>query len=352
MTRPLAESVQRWLAGQGHALFGQPQPPLAVTVRTASTGTVFLAELQFGDGPKRVAVKQIAGDAIIPCPANLCRLHEIIRARDPRLAAAMPAFLGHEPDARLVAMEFVAGRPLNELLANASWWPGWREAQCRAWLAAAAGVLAALHDIPARAIGVPSEVRRHDFFTSALEEGWTDPRIQAWLPPAFRDPERLYRDLSADFFDRSDDQLTPRDAQAKNTLVAANGQVAYIDFDYLGGCPAVGVAHYLVSLDRLQLRYPLGWRGRRIAGWKQCFVDHYAKARPGVVAELRFFYPWSLMKNYLHQVSYRPRSGWYLARFYGRCLRTFLEHRDAAEPNRRGAGDSGLFATACQRCRA
>lgn len=349
MMHVLGDTVQRWLASQGHVLLGEDVRAEAVEVRMAATGTVFLATLHFAGGPRRVAVKQLPADAIVNCPESLCRVHEAIRTRDGRLTAAMPAFLGFEAEHRLVAMEFIAGQTLRDLLWKALWLPACGEVARQRWLADAAGILAALHSISARDSGVPSESRPNNFFVAALEEGWREPRIQAHLPAEFRDPERLYRHLPAAFFDRADDQLTPRDAQAKNTLVTADGQVAYIDFDYLGGSPAVSVAHYLVSLDRIRLRHPFGWQARRVTTWKQCFVDHYAKHRPGVVDDLLFFYPWSLMKNYLHQVSYRPRSAWYLARFYGRCLRSFLEHRLAAHAPQCHVAEHGLFTAACCR---
>jgi hypothetical protein len=121
--------------------------------------------------------------------------------------------------------------------------------------------------------------------------------------------------------------------------------VVFIDMDYLGGSPAVSLAHYLVSLDRIGLRHPFAWHSQQLAAWKQCFLEHYSQFCPQVVADLLFFYPWAIVKNFHQQVLYRPRTAWYLARYYGSCLRAFLANALQQRAAGQTSPDRQLFAS-------
>jgi hypothetical protein len=89
--------------------------------------------------------------------------------------------------------------------------------------------------------------------------------------------------------------------------------------------PALGVGHFLASLDRLGARYLPLLPFSRVARWKHCFASAYLEqASPTAAADLLFFYPWALLQTFHRHRCRWPRLRRCLAWYYARQLRHFL----------------------------
>ena len=85
------------------------------------------------------------------------------------------------------------------------------------------------------------------------------------------------------------------------------------------------VPYFLVSLDRIALRWPFTVAYRQIALWKAHFLAEYLNNAPDCVAEdVVFFYPWALLWTLEdHSARFRLARP-YLKSFYLGRLAAFL----------------------------
>jgi hypothetical protein len=340
---PLTHHVRALLAEKGHLFLGEDGPPRAVEVRPNSSARV--ASLAFPGGPRRLVVKPVAAEpAGLRRPEKLCSVHEAVRARSAALAGRTPRLLGIDPGHRLVVMEYVAGPTLLALLRR-SLGPFRRgAAPCEPLLRQAASLLAQLHRLAAAEVGVPGAPSANGAYRADFEASWRDPLVRGLLPAGYADPQRLYDRLPPSFFGRAEDRLLLVDTQPKNMLVADGGAVYLIDLDYSAGNPAVGLAQFLVGLDRLGLRHVLTRPAARIAAWKRCVVAAYFEQAPAWVAEdLVYFYPQVLLQMIGQHAAARPWLRWYLAGYYGRRLRGFLTNLDRLPAGGAGRSPAELF---------
>jgi hypothetical protein len=320
----------RLLRGRGHVWLGEPEPPRAVTLRPNQTAVV--ASLEFAGGVRHVVVKSIPEHANIPCPEKLREVHDGLRARGARLAGGLPRFAGVGREERLLVMEFVDGRPLEDVLKASLRSPVRRDDPGEVPLRETAALEAEMHRVCGADVGLAGPYPNRSYLPG-FEAAWKHPSVARVLPLGLRDARRLYDLLPPSFFDRAGDRVMAGDIQPKNVIVREGGGVCLIDLDYTAGNPAIGVAQFLVALDRLGTRCPLGPPLRRIASWKQQYLAAYLEGSPHSVAEdLSFFYPSLLVQHLLEHSASRPWLRRYLVAYYGRRLREFL---------RRLGGDGG-----------
>jgi len=220
-------------------------------------------------------------------------------------------------------MEYVAGSSLESLLLGFML-PA-RRAEALRGLAATGAVLAAFHRWPASEVGGPCSPRPNRSYVEGIAGLWArSPLGRFGRTPTSLDD--VVAHLSPGFFDREGDRVMPCDSQPKNVMVARARGISLVDLDYLGGSPAISVAAFLGSLDRIALRFPgpLGWRASNL--WKRVFLDGYCRrAGPEVLDDLVFFYPWTLLQQHDSLAESHPRLDWYLTRHYGRRMSAFIQ---------------------------
>ncbi len=341
---PLTLQVRQLLAARGHVFLGQAAPPRAVDVRRNCTAVV--ASLAFADGRRRLVVKAVAaGDVGLGTPERLYAVHEAVRARSPALAERTPRFLGIDAERRLVVMEYVPGATLLARLRGHLRLFGSPAGPAEPPLRQAAGLLAELHRLPAADAGLADRPSPNGAFLPDFEASWNALAVRRLLPPRYHDPQRLFDHLPSAFAGRAEGRLLLVDTQPKNMLVDDAGRVYFIDLDYSAGNPAIGLAQFLVGLDRLGLRHPLARPGPQVAAWKRCFLDAYgAQAPPSVAEDLVFFYPWVLLQILRQHAAGHPWLRWYLSAHYGRRLREFLANLDRLPASDVARRPAALFA--------
>lgn len=325
--RSLAKKVGRLLSERGHLFLGEAEPPRSVAIRRECTA--FMASLVFPRGTQRVVVKEVQSYGRFDSLRDLIAFHNGLNSFCEGLDGRVPRFLGADVDDQLIVIECIDGVTLRRLVERALRPASPGVEACDNLLIQAAEALADLQRMPAAKVGLPCRPRKNSTFLPDFEASWGETRIARFLPGECRSPEKLYQDLPAAFFGRDDEHLLLSDTQPKNILVRhSDGAPCFIDIDYTGGNPAITVAHFLVSLDRLGLRASRAARLKRISAWKQSFLSAYCRrAAPSVSEDLAFFYPWCLLQNLKRHLNYRPLLGWYLGPYYGAQLREFLLNR-------------------------
>ena len=312
--------LDSWLRTRGNQLLGRPHPPL--TVRLEKNTSTHTAWLGFDDAEIRVAIKELHRDVSEGTSRDLIRICRSVVAINGALTDHLPRFLGCSPTGRHVAMEFIPGWNLERLLMSALR----RRAGCDPYptrvLAASARVLAALHDIRSDRVGLPRSSRSIASFLDGMRR--TASSLQEW-GLLDRAVERLVGAASAaagPILECAGSSLLPTDAQPKNILVPSESRVCFIDLDFTSGPRGLGVAFFLVSLDRIALRSH-GSRALEIVdAWKRAFAQSYLEASdPHVAREIDFFYPWMLVQVMSDHLRQRPLLSWPLAARYRWLLR-------------------------------
>lgn len=308
-----------WLWTRGSQLAGRPHPPL--TVRLEKNTSTHTAWLGFDDAEIRVAIKQLPREASEGASRDLIRICRSVVAINGTLTDHLPRFLGRSPTGRYVAMEFIPGWNLERLLTSALRRRASDPCSTRL-LATSARVLAALHDIRSDQVGLPRSSRSIASFLDGMRHAAS--ALQEW-GLLDRAVDRLVGAASAaaePILECAGTSLLPTDAQPKNILVPSESRVCLIDLDFTGGPRGLGVAFFLVSLDRIALRS----RGSRalevVDAWKRAFVQSYLEASdPHVAREIDFFYPWMLVQVMSDHLRRRPLLSWPLAARYRWLLR-------------------------------
>jgi hypothetical protein len=320
--------VRDYFTSGGHIIVGQARPPERVDVRRI--GTAYLATLRYGAQAIRTIVKPLAPDSWLHDPTLLYHVHYRLQNADPLLSRVLNNMVAPVAERGWVIVEYVAGLSLREVLGRALRFPVLHNTQPSILLAQTARALAALNQIDAVQARLPLAPQANVSYVEKLEECWADPCIQPYLPQLWRaGPPAGIVGSSFRGRGRIGDRVILIDCQPKNILIPCRGEVRFIDQDYGVGNPALGLAFFLVTLDRLGLRHPLPWQRARIAAWKAVFLESYFQnADPWIAEDLPFFYAWTLARQLRRHVL-GPRWGRWLFRpyirwSYGRHLREFL----------------------------
>jgi hypothetical protein len=301
---------------------GRDEFPIPLVVQKKSSALIvsLLAE----HGPRKFVVKKLLAHHSISCSENLCAVNENIRGVDARLAQFLPRFLAYDKNESLVIRAYTPGRSLLDHLRWRLLLPFGGNGTVEPLLRRVGIQLEHLHRVTAAQAGLTRPGPKNRDLLSSLTACWTDPFVAAHLPQEYRSPRLLLDHLPASFFERDLQFVLLSDPQAKNVLVDEAGNVHFIDINYFAGNPAHGLAEFLVSLDRLALRWPPAFRGR-IDGWKRVILKAYLDHAPHSAAEdLLFFYPWKLLLMLQAHAAKRFLYRSYLAWSYLRPMRGIL----------------------------
>ena len=186
-----------------------------------------------------------------------------------------------------------------------------------------ADLLSALHEIDAGQLGLPAEPQANSQYLRDFEALWDRSALRAFLDGEWRQGRRMLDGLPEAFAHRRSNQLLMLDSQPKNIVLSDSNAPRFVDIDYVGGNPAIALGHFLISLDRLALRWP-GARSSQVDDWKRAFLIRYLRQAPPSVAEdLVFFYPWLVVRVSAWHCRTRPWLAPCLRRCYGQRLGRF-----------------------------
>jgi len=299
-------------------------PPASVSIH-AKNG-VLLAEIDIAGVSRKIVVKSTRNNTHLNDPQQLLELHRRICSRDERIARAMPKLLAAQPHYGWLAMEFVEGPTLLAILKE-SLRKGRRHGDLADQaLDDLAMHLSAINRLNADEIGLPPQRCSNRRYLEDFKRAYVGCTFKRFLPPHLDTVEKFYARLPSAFFERTRQQLSLVDCQPKNVIVGRDGRIRFIDIDYCAANPALGLAHFLIGLDRIGLRRPLPRALHQIEQWKRRFLHAYFNRADRCIAEdLAFFYPATLMRVYRWQINDHRWLRPYLTFYYGRRLRQFLQ---------------------------
>jgi len=285
--------------------------------------SALLAKLDCDGIDRQAVVKTIGPHAHLPNVDRLLAVHRRVRELDASLAESTPWLRRGCADGDWIVGEFIAGATLADLLRRSL-----RHDQlglCDRALQRTAGILAALTRIPATQVGLPNEPAPNATYLNDFAGLWTRSPLRRFLPGAFQSPDALPALLGDAFATRKWDRLLMADGQPKNVIIAKAFRPYFIDIDYTCGSPAMALAHFLVSMDRMAMQRPFR-RADTIRRWQRVLVEAFGKqAGPAAVEEVVFFYPWLLIRVAAWHGRARPWLKSLLQHLYGRRLARFCE---------------------------
>lgn len=320
-----SRQIGAWLRTTGNELVGRAHPPLSV--RLEKRRSIHTAWLRFEDAEIRLAIKKVRHATSEQAGWELIRIYRSVVATNDALAKHVARVLGHSPAGRHVAMDFVPGCNMERLLAS--------DLRPRAGCAphtirvleASARVLATLHAIDAGTVGLPHSGRSIASFLDGMRRTAAGLQARGLLDPQVKRLVRFAAAKAEPILEYAGGSLLLTDAQPKNVLVPIASGVCFIDLDFAAGPCGLGVAFFLVSLDRIALR--ASWPGaiEVLDEWKRSFVRAYLKASGNSVAQqVAFFYPWMLVQIMSDHLKRRSFFSWPLAARYRGLLRAMSRH--------------------------
>ena len=300
-------------------------------VRIERRGTTYLVSVEGQGVTSRCVVCPRIREDHIQDAGELQRVHGVVRGGSEELARGLPMVLDVEPQQQWVVFEYLAGAPLLEVLKT-----GLRRGNVQSGLEAlrqTGCLLAQINGFSAAKLGLGQPLALHAEYVRQMDLCTADPLVRRWLPEDGCWQAALARVTGEDFEKRYGDRLMLVDCQPKNVLVTEAGDARCIDIDYATGSPALNVAHFLISLDRLGLRHPQARRQRLLAECKAAFVQAYLEVgEPWIGQDLAFFYAWLLMRCIRQHANLHPLLGGYIRRSYGRRLQRLLRGLETGLP--------------------
>jgi hypothetical protein len=308
------------------------------------SGRIFVVSLAGGN--RKVLVKDITQNTHIKDPVELLKVHAHVVAQDEVLVRSMPKIYLADPTPGCIMMEYIEAPTLEKVLGDDLAGRRDQEQRIGEFLANLASLLLALHGVRLVSRYPSFHAWRNDEVLSKFEPIFTDPAIRRYLPKGMDTLESFYARFSPGFFSRTYEELALVDCQPKNILAPASGPLRFIDLDYTVNNPALGVAQFLISLDRLGLRCPIPSRMAKINAWQHRFVLEYLRgANPTFAESLAFFYPSTLLRTYSLHARKRRALRSYLRWYYGSRLRRFLEGLQEIPADQYPHGVPELFAS-------
>jgi hypothetical protein len=319
----LLDRAARLLYERGHVFVGESTPPRRIEARVV--GTAVIATLEHTGYRHQVVLKPTELNRSIRDAEVLAGVLESLATSNDRIAKSFPAVLGGDSRAGMLVMAFVQGEGLVARLRRALASGGQTGEDSHSQIRHAARILAAVHGVVAD--GKPysgAAVRTNASFVRTFEQ--TAARFDGVFAAAgFNRPLDLLNRLSSAFFERRGNRTLLIDARPKNAIVRTTGALCFIDLDCAPASPAMGVASFLASLDRLGARYPGRDAQELIAAWKRSFLHAYfASDEPWPEEDLIFFYPWTLLQMFEQHRAEHPWLMPYLRWYYGLRLQRYL----------------------------
>lgn len=301
---------------------------------------VFVLSLAGGD--RKAIIKDITGNTHIRSPDQLMKIQEYILARDTQLARSMPRILAVEQEPAWIMMEYIEAPTLEKILISCL--NGDDAARAEAGIDEMAGIFLSVNALKPVGEGLPFVPWRNEEGIRNFELAFEASALRRYLPEEFRAFDKFSSRFTPDFFSQTHEALSLVDCQPKNVLAPAAGPLRLIDLDYAVVNPALGVAQFLISLDRLGLRWPSSARRTRIEAWQRRFVAAYLQhADPSFAESLVFSYPSTLMRVCALHAAERPVLARYLRWYYGNRLNRFLVRLRDVPPARYAEALPDLF---------
>ncbi len=321
--RRTARQVSRFFLAEGGRLWGDDGPVRSVALRRCHSA--LLVKLDCDGIDRQAVVKTVGADAHLPTADCLLAVHRRVRQLDASLAQSTPWLRRAWAGGDWIVSEFIAGPTLEDLLRQSL--RDGHGGPCDLALQRTAGILAALTRIPAAQVGLPAEPAPNAAYLKDFPSLWARSPLRRFLSGRFQSPDALPALMGDAFAARKWDRLLMVDSQPKNIIVAEEEAFRpyFIDIDYTCGSPAMALAHFLVSMDRLAMPRP-SQRADSIRRWQRLLVEAFGReADPTAVDEVVFFYPWLLTRVAALHARTRPWLKSLLLYPYGRQLARFCD---------------------------
>ncbi|MFA5864846.1 MAG: hypothetical protein WC975_09175 [Phycisphaerae bacterium] len=285
--------------------------------------TIFFETLE--GGKKTVVVKDISGNTHVKDPEQLLRIHTHITRQENSLAASLPKIFGIDRDRCLIRMEYIPGSTLETILKSKLKKSRDSDPNVTETFNGLAELFAAMTRLKPSEAGMPFTPWQNRNVLSTFEPLFTRWPLRHYLPLEINTLQKFYDKFNGQVFSRIIENLMLVDCQPKNILVAEGGSLRLIDMDYAVTNPALAVAHFLISLDRLGLTRPFNFVIAKIAAWQRCFLSAFFKhSEPDFIEDLAFFYPTTLLRVCNWHEKNRKWAAPYLRWYYGNRLKNYL----------------------------
>jgi hypothetical protein len=248
----------------------------------------------------------------------------------PSLADALPEIIGVDANRNWAILRYIPGRTMESVLRCRQW-----RLPCLLNIDIDDSLRRLAHVLMAMASATPAGAgfRTNDSARLEFESIFTDPVMQRYVPVAATQPSDVYAAVHTANWPTVPLVYTLGDGQPKNVIVAANASPRLIDIDFGLAPLALGVAHFLVGIDRIGLWHPTAGARTMRACWKQTLVRAVVDAADDrIVQNLALLYPTLLIRMCRLHTAARPVLGRWLRWHYGGCLGRFL-HRLTASPS-------------------
>jgi hypothetical protein len=286
------------------------------------------ADLRFAESSTRLIIKQMPDKSRGTTGRNICQIHDRISHYSKVLSVSTPAFYGYHEQAGCVAMEFIPGSTLLDVLESALSRRSAIEYNGDCLLERSAAVLAEFHRLTPACAGIDDATRSNASYVNAFLRLLNNPVMKSTLRSVRHHLLRAIESVDSSFLSRIDNRLLVRDSQPKNILVPEPGRVCFIDLDFISGPPAMNLALFVTAFDRLSTRYFSPQAKTKINLWKQAFISHYLRHSDcsGIVNDFHFFHLWALVMTMRRHVGGRKWLRAYLSRRYLQQIESVLEN--------------------------
>jgi hypothetical protein len=311
---------------EGGRLIGKDVQPTQVTLRP--NHTTLTAHLTFADSDARVIIKEVPDRACRALADGICQVQDQICRQSQLLSQSTPAFYGYHQSTSCLAMEYIPGTTLLDVLRLELHGRRPKGYDCEQLIDQSSEVLAEFHRVAPATVGVAEATRSNGSYVEALGRLIAEPSMHSALRPVNGCLQRAISGLGRSFCSRTDSRLLVHDAQPKNILVPGPDRVCFIDLAFSGGPPAMNLALFVTMFDRLAARYISGKAKAAIHQWKQAFVTHYFRHTDfsETANDFHFYHLWALvmtMRRHMNGTKWlRP----YLSRYYSRRIKSVLEN--------------------------
>jgi hypothetical protein len=327
-----ASEIKQWIADGAAVFFHRDDPPRAFTIE--QNGAVLTITAAFPSEERRIVVKAVLSKGNVGGPAQLVQIQKAIVACDPGMDVNMPQLLGCDAQNRWIAMEYIPGPTLLDLMKKSLRGSDESRAACDRSVQQAAVILARFHRLTPEQVGLDKPARANESFRRCLATACAKLPAQRYLHGSRPAIEQFCNRLPAAFSERRGLRLFPVDAQPKNVIVPGFAQACFIDLSFSIGHPAMSAGLFLAAFDRLQVQRFGSGAGSIIEAWKQSFASAYLReVEPWVAEDLPFFYLWGLIYTMRDNLRRRPFLAPYLGRRYAARINRFLELAGRSAPH-------------------
>jgi hypothetical protein len=306
-----------YLRDRGAELIGESGRPSQITIRPI--GTAIIATLSFGARSHRVVLKRTTNNASIRSSSQLAGILNSLRAA-PDLQSALPAVLGFDDGLHLIALAWVEGHPLSTAVRSYIKDGGVAPA---ADLAMTGHLVSRIQQVDGALLIGDDATRSPMTFLGSFDH---EPRLfhRANLEAGFSSAEQYWAQFSRPFLESRGRELFLIDGRPKNTIVRTDASPCFIDLDFAAAPVGIGIAAFLVALDRLGIWYRSQQQQWRLTQLQREFVRGYASSTAYLAEHVGFFYPWTLLEMLRQHATARPLLRPWLRMYYRARLERFL----------------------------